>query len=270
MKKTNLYIIGGLAVAAIVGFIVFRKKSKGADEKSQISEDSKSTDADAETGMTKQGKAGASKPVKPSQSSASERPTTKGGNSIYRISSTSITKVSRLKDTPMGKRLDLGNKDATTITNLQNFVDGLSKDDKRLLGYLVNLDEKRVKSGEFQSQLEQKEGEGSFEKLLGLDTQFKIIAEGGAANLESSNSGAIVIDGTSYTPSEMALLQAAYNSAVRAAASSRFAANTNIKNWITARSGLSDLQILHVQKYNEQKVSFASEESDFAFGGHLY
>jgi LPXTG-motif cell wall-anchored protein len=265
MKKTSLYIIGGLAVAAIAGFIFFRKKGKDANDKS-LPLESKSNDADVETKITKEGKAGTSKPAKPTQGSTS----TKGGNSVYRISSTTITKISRLKNTPMGQRLDLGSKDATTITNLQNFVDGLSKDDKRLFGYLVNLDERRVKSGEFQAQLEQKEGEGSFEKLVTIDNQFKVIAEGGAANLESSNGGAIVIDGTSYTPSEFAMMQAAYNSALGKLASVKLNSAEARNTFIKAKSGLNDLQITHLNKYAEQKVGFASEESDFAFGGHLY
>jgi hypothetical protein len=106
------------------------------------------------------------------------------GNAKYAIVSKNVKKISDLRDTKLGERLreiriKSGTETNETVSrNLQNFLDKLSREDRKLFGYLVYLDEKRITSGEFPSAIERVEGAGAFEKVIDLGRNFNRIAEG--------------------------------------------------------------------------------------------
>jgi hypothetical protein len=149
-------------------------------------------------------------------------------------------------------------------------LDGLSKEDKRLFGYLVYLDEKRVESGEFPMLLEQREGKGAFEKLIDLNRQFTEIAGNVSPMTSSGSPNSVTFGNTVYTAEEFANMQSRYANALAEAAKRNFGTAQAKNSFIKSMSGLNDMQIGHINQYAQGRVNFASEESTFAFDGHLF
>lgn len=183
--KTKQILIGA-AVLGVAFFFYTKSKSKKAEPTTTPTTDeinSKAINSQMEESATKESEKSKAAPIK-SNIPPTAKNSVSRGNAKYAIVSKNVKKISDLRDTKLGERLreiriKSGTETNETVSrNLQNFLDKLSREDRKLFGYLVYLDEKRITSGEFPSAIERVEGTGAFEKVIDLGRNFNRIAEG--------------------------------------------------------------------------------------------